>query len=64
MEKAAQTTPAAFIRDLRLQKARELMEANAFRTVAEVAYAVGFASPGYFSRLYKQRFPAQAANSG
>ncbi|WP_196158928.1 ATP-binding protein [Reinekea sp. G2M2-21] len=64
MEKAAQTTPAAFIRDLRLQKARELMDANAFRTVAEVAYAVGFASPGYFSRLYKQRFPAQAADSG
>jgi signal transduction histidine kinase/DNA-binding response OmpR family regulator len=58
MERAAQTTPAAFIRDIRLQKARELITANAYRTIAEVAYAVGFASPGYFSRLYKQRFPS------
>jgi len=56
MEKAGQTTPAAFIRDIRLQKAQELITANAYRTIAEVAYAVGFASPGYFSRLYKQRF--------
>lgn len=56
LEKAANTTPAAFIRDIRLRHAHELIVANSHRTLAEVAYAVGFNSPGYFSRLYKQRY--------
>ncbi len=56
MERAGQTTPAAFMRNIRLEKAHQLIESNTYRTLAEVAYSVGFSSPGYFSRLYKQRY--------
>jgi DNA-binding response OmpR family regulator len=56
LDKAANTTPAAFIRDIRLDQAHQLIEAQTYRTIAEVAFAVGFSSPGYFSRLYKQRY--------
>jgi signal transduction histidine kinase/DNA-binding response OmpR family regulator len=57
MERIAGTTPAAFMRHLRLEHAHHLIENQVHRTFTEVAYAVGFASPGYFSRLYKQRYP-------
>ena len=49
-------TPAAFIRHLRLARARQLLEQRAFETVAEVAHAVGFQNVVYFSRLYRKAF--------
>ncbi len=48
--------PLLFIREVRLQKARHLLEQRTFPTVAEVCYAVGMSQPAYFSRLFKERF--------
>ncbi|MBX2927672.1 MAG: response regulator [Saprospiraceae bacterium] len=44
-----------FIRFVRLQHARELLRTTQ-KTVAEVAYATGFNSPGYFTRRYQEEF--------
>uniref|UniRef100_UPI00359482A8 helix-turn-helix domain-containing protein n=1 Tax=Persicitalea sp. TaxID=3100273 RepID=UPI00359482A8 len=42
-----------FLRTLRLQKAEELLKHSAL-SVAEVAYAVGFDNPQYFSRVFSE----------
>ncbi|MEM1094979.1 MAG: ATP-binding protein [Bacteroidota bacterium] len=49
-------TPLQFIREIRLLRSQRYLEARAFGTVAEVAYAVGFENPSYFSRLFGKRF--------
>ncbi|MGI4832301.1 MAG: ATP-binding protein [Janthinobacterium lividum] len=49
-------TPAAWLRELRLDQARQLLEAGGFGTVVAVAEAVGFASAKYFSKVYEERF--------
>jgi signal transduction histidine kinase/DNA-binding response OmpR family regulator len=49
-------TPAAWLRELRLHQARQLLEAGDLSTVAAVADAVGFASAKHFSTLYAERF--------
>ena len=41
-----------FIREYRLQKAMEMLKANA-ATASEIAYRVGFSSPTYFSTAFK-----------
>jgi len=47
-------TPNKFMRIVRLQVARELITAGKYKTIAEVAYASGFVTPAYFSRLFKE----------
>jgi len=49
-------TPNKYIREIKLQFARELLEAGRFKTVAEVAYHVAFEKPDYFSKLFSERF--------
>ncbi|MEM6648132.1 MAG: ATP-binding protein, partial [Bacteroidota bacterium] len=49
-------TPLQFIREIRLLRSQRYLEARAFGTVAEVAYAVGFENPSYFTRLFGKRF--------
>ena len=49
-------TPAAWLRELRLHQARQLLEAGGFSSVAEVADAVGFTSAKHFSNVYAERF--------
>ena len=46
---------AVFIRKVRLQKAKTLLQNSEF-TVSEVAYQTGFNSPGWFSRAFKEEF--------
>lgn len=46
----------AFARELRLQKARHLLENKSVNTVAEAALEVGFETHAYFSKIYKNRF--------
>jgi transcriptional regulator GlxA family with amidase domain len=46
---------AAFIRLVRLQKGRELLKTTRL-TVSEIAYEVGFSTPGYFSDAYLEAF--------
>ena len=49
-------SPNKYIREIRLIKARDLLESGKVETVAEVAYAVGFSTPAYFSEIFKERF--------
>ncbi|MDO7877563.1 helix-turn-helix domain-containing protein [Hymenobacter sp. ASUV-10] len=49
-------TPAGFVRELRLLRARQLLQAGAPDTVAAVAYAVGFVNAAHFGRAYTRRF--------
>ena len=48
-------TPVEFIRTIRLQRAAQLLERSGM-SVAEVAYAVGFNNPKYFSRYFKEAY--------
>ncbi|MFQ5569295.1 MAG: two-component regulator propeller domain-containing protein [Rhodothermales bacterium] len=48
-------SPAGFVRMMRLQRAAHLLEQQA-GSVSEIAYAVGFQDPNYFSRLFRQTF--------
>ena len=45
-----------YIQEIKLQKARILLENQACQTIAEVAYASGFNTPGYFTKVYKKHF--------
>ncbi len=47
--------PNAFIRKIRLFRAKELLETTGMN-ISEVAYAVGFNDPNYFSRAFHQEF--------
>ncbi len=46
---------ALYIRQIRLHQARQLL-LNSDKTVAEIAYEVGFSDPAYFSRTFSQEF--------
>jgi len=46
---------ALFIRSIRLQKGKELIETTN-KTISEIAYVVGFNDPSYFSRAFKDEF--------
>jgi transcriptional regulator GlxA family with amidase domain len=48
-------SPAELLRVLRLKRAATLLKTTE-RTVAEISYAVGFSSPSYFARCYKDYF--------
>lgn len=45
-----------YLRLARLQKARQLLESGSVSTMAEVAFAVGFETPAYFSKVFYQEF--------
>ena len=47
---------AECIREIRMQRAHELISTKQVKTISEVAYKVGFRSPKYFSKTYKNRF--------
>ncbi len=49
-------TIGRYIQEVKLQKARFLIENKMKTTIAEVAYACGFKSPSYFSQLFAQAF--------
>ncbi|MCB0376342.1 MAG: response regulator, partial [Sinomicrobium sp.] len=53
---ASGLSPGQFIREIRLQQARRLLEAKQYPSVAEVMYAVGFEKASYFARLFSERF--------
>ena len=49
-------SPLQFIREVRLQEARRILENREKETVTEVMYAVDFSSKSYFSQSYQRRF--------
>lgn len=49
-------TPNQYIQEVRLQRARRLLEQQAFSTVKAIAFNVGLKDVRYFSQQYRQRF--------
>lgn len=49
------STPVEIIRTMRLKRADKLLRQGG-RTVSEVSYEVGFSSPSYFSKCFKEQF--------
>ena len=50
-------TPAKWIREKRLSKARQMLQSSQM-SVADVAYSLGFENPTHFSRIFKQQYGA------
>lgn len=48
-------SPTGYIRKIRLEKAKELLESTALN-VSEIAYRLGFTDPNYFSRAFSKAF--------
>ena len=49
------SSPVELLRTARLNRAYQML-LTTDKTVAEVAYDVGFSSPSYFSKCYKEEF--------
>jgi len=49
-------TPNDFILSIRLKKAAEMLLSQPEMNVSEIAYAVGFSTPRYFSRCFREHF--------
>ena len=48
-------SPTELIRDMRLERAKSLLEQRA-GNISEIAYKVGYKNAKYFSRLFKERY--------
>lgn len=48
-------SPSVFVRTMRLHRAKSFLEQKA-GTAAEISYLVGFSSPAYFSKCFKDEF--------
>ncbi len=51
-------SPVELLRQMRLQRGLALLNSTT-KTVAEIAYEVGFNTPGYFSKCFKEQFGKQ-----
>lgn len=49
-------TPLQYLQEMRLDKARQLLENRTYNSIAKVAYEVGYADARSFSRTFKSRF--------
>ena len=49
-------TPNKYVREYKLHKSRQLLEDGKINTLSEVAHAVGFDTPHYFSTIFEKRF--------
>lgn len=47
--------PVELIRRIRLQRSRELL-VNTGKTIGEIAYEIGFSSPAYFTKCYRDAY--------
>ena len=64
VKSVTQKTVSQFIREIRLNKALELLQQSSL-TVAEISYKVGFGSPAYFNKCFHKQFgypPGEAKN--
>lgn len=51
-------TPNEYLRDITLEKAREIKERQGNIKTKELSKKVGYKSPGYFARKYEEKFGA------
>lgn len=56
VRKCTGLSPAAYLKEVRLNKARELLETETVVSVKEVAYQVGMSNTDYFGQQFKARF--------
>ncbi|MCE7994006.1 MAG: response regulator [Roseivirga sp.] len=49
-------TPQQYIREIKLQTARSILEKKAYHSIAEVAQAVGFQSTKHFAKIFRERY--------
>ncbi len=56
VKKITGMTAGSYLKEIKLQKARQLLESKAYDTVSEISYIVGFNTAQYFSKLYRKRF--------
>lgn len=56
MGKLIGISPVNFILEIRLQKARQLLERQQFSTVSEIRYEIGIESASYFTKKFTERF--------
>lgn len=56
MKKLSGLTPNEFIRNLRLEKAKELLLSGQYSTLKQIAYRVGYLRTDYFSKLFKAQY--------
>ena len=55
-------SPVELVRNLRLQKAKHLLESSQL-SVSEIAYEVGFSSPSYFAKCYRDQYGVSPTGS-
>jgi len=49
-------TPNEYIREIKLQKAKQLLEQRQYETIREITYVLGFSSSSYFAKIFQERF--------
>lgn len=65
MRETLDTTANNYIRDIRIQKAEELLRSSSLQ-INEICYRVGFQTPSYFIKCFRKKFgqsPNEYANS-
>ncbi len=55
IKKLTDMSVSEFVTSVKLRKSLELLR-NSGQTIAEIAYEVGFSSPSYFTRCFKEQF--------
>ncbi len=53
IKKLTGITVNEFVREIRVNTAKKMMSYRKYNTVSEIAYAVGFKDPGYFSKVFE-----------
>ncbi len=62
IKKVTGKTPHQYLKDIRMEKAKKLLETGTFSTVKEVAYTIGYSRSDYFSSLYESQFGIKPAS--
>lgn len=65
MREILQTTANNYIRDIRIEKAEELLRTSSLQ-INEICYKVGFQTPSYFIKCFRKKYgksPNEYANS-
>ncbi len=56
IKRATGFSAAAFVKEIRLQKARQMLEAKTASRLNELSDSIGFSTPNYFAKMYFNRF--------